>query len=259
MSLRYVSKCGAITAMCHLQARNVASAAVRSFSTSLRQAASTSSGVTGTFVGNVGPPPNSLHLTASPAYPYAPNATIKNTPVPSNSNMSEKRPNRRGIMAGLHAELKQEYDPSSKLTSLFSRKSSERIPVGSVVLVETYTNATKTGMSTFSGILLAVRRRGVSTSFVIRNIVSKTGVEIRFNLYSPLLKDVKVVQRALAGKDDRSGRLRRTRRAKLYYLRRDNRKLASIGKSIATMRAQQQAQRTPVRSGTQTGAHRKSG
>ena len=146
-------------------------------------------------------------------------------------------------MALLEAQLQTERDPNARFTSLFSRKSKVQIPPGSVLLVETYTNPSKTSFSTFSGILIAIRRRGLSSSFVLRNIVSKLGVEIRFNLYSPLLKDIKVVQRALAGKDDKTGKLRRTRRAKLYYLREDDRKLAGIGKSIAALRAKEEAEK----------------
>ena len=153
-------------------------------------------------------------------------------------------------MATLHAQLRSERDPNNRLTSLFSRKSKDQIPPGSVLLVETYNDASKTTVNTFSGILIAIRRRGMSTSFILRNIVSKLGVEIRFSLYSPLLKDIRVVQRATAGKDDKTGGLRRARRAKLYYLRNDNRKLAGISKSVAALRAREEAKKAaakPVR------------
>lgn len=143
-------------------------------------------------------------------------------------------------MASLTQDMRHQHDPTGRLTALFSRTSTERVPPGSVLLVETWTNASKTTFSTFSGVLLAVRRRGTATSIVLRNVVQKLGVEVRFNVYSPLLKDIKVVQRALAGKDQKGGNLRRARRAKLYYLRRDDRKLAGIGKAIQSLRNEQQ-------------------
>jgi large subunit ribosomal protein L19 len=146
-------------------------------------------------------------------------------------------------MAAVEAQLRSERDPTSRFTSLFSRTSKDRIPPGSVLLVETYTTASKTSTSTFAGILIAIRRRGVSSSFVLRNIVNKLGVEIRFNMYSPLLKDIKIVQKASVGKNDTTGKLRRARRAKLYYLRNDDRKLASIGKSIAALRTREEAEK----------------
>lgn len=84
---------------------------------------------------------------------------------------------------------------------------------------------------------------------MVRNIVSKLGVEVRFNLYSPLLKDIKIVQRATAGKNDKKGGLRRTRRAKLYYLRSDDRKLAGISKSVAALRTREEAKRVALATG----------
>lgn len=97
----------------------------------------------------------------------------------------------------------------------------------------------------------------------------KLGVEVRFNLYSPLLKDIKVVMRANAtkqvkklGKKDtvnegkmgekkpnkgindgdqqKSLGLRRTRRAQLYYLRKDDRKLNAVGNVIKKMREEEE-------------------
>ena len=146
----------------------------------------------------------------------------------------------RGVMPKVHEDLRARYDPGNRLTRLFDRNSPDRIPPGSVLVVESWTSPLKTGFSSFSGVLLAVRRRGVSTSFVLRNLVMKLGVEMRFNLYSPLLKDIKVVQRALAGKNDKSGKLRRTRRAKLYYLRKDDRRLAGVGNVIKQQRLEEE-------------------
>ncbi|SPO31841.1 related to 50S ribosomal protein L19 [Ustilago trichophora] len=144
------------------------------------------------------------------------------------------------VMPRVHSELRARYDPGNRLTKLFDRKSADRIPSGSVLIVESWTTPLKTNFSSFSGVLIAVRRRGVSTSFVLRNLVQKLGVEMRFNLYSPLLKDVRVIQKAEAGKNDKSGKLRRTRRAKLYYLRKDDRRLAGIGNVIKQQRLQEE-------------------
>lgn len=98
----------------------------------------------------------------------------------------------------------------------------------------------KTNFSTFAGIVMAIRRRGVSTSFRLRNLVQKLGVEMVFRIYSPLLKDIRVIQRATAGKDKKAGGLRRTRRAKLYYLRNDDRRLAGISSLIRVHRAKEE-------------------
>lgn len=95
-------------------------------------------------------------------------------------------------------------------SELFSRKNPNGIRPGSVVLVETFNGPNETTTSTFMGICIAIRRKGIDTNFTLRNIVMRVGVEQRYSLYSPLLKSVKVMQKPNEDK---------FRRAKLYYLR----------------------------------------
>lgn len=59
----------------------------------------------------------------------------------------------------------------------------------------------------FTGTVIARRGRGISETFTVRRIVDNEGVERIFPLHSPNVVNIKPV---------RSGR---TRRAKLYYLR----------------------------------------
>ncbi len=59
----------------------------------------------------------------------------------------------------------------------------------------------------FTGTVIARKGRGINETFTVRRIVNDEGVERIFPLHSPNVIDVKSV---------RSGR---TRRAKLYYLR----------------------------------------
>jgi large subunit ribosomal protein L19 len=66
----------------------------------------------------------------------------------------------------------------------------------------------------FTGTVIARKGRGINETFTVRRIVNDEGVERIFPLHSPNVIDVKSV---------RSGR---TRRAKLYYLRK------RTGKSI---------------------------
>ncbi|KAI9286371.1 translation protein SH3-like domain-containing protein [Umbelopsis sp. AD052] len=95
---------------------------------------------------------------------------------------------------------------------LFSRKNPNRIHPGSVLLVETLNSKAKESTSTFMGVVIAIRRKGLETTFTLRNLVMKVGVEQRFALYSPMLKSIKVLQPA-GSKDTKF------RRAKLFYLR----------------------------------------
>jgi large subunit ribosomal protein L19 len=59
----------------------------------------------------------------------------------------------------------------------------------------------------FTGTVIARKGRGINETFIVRRIVNNEGVERIFPLHSPNVVDVRPV---------RSGR---TRRAKLYYLR----------------------------------------
>jgi large subunit ribosomal protein L19 len=59
----------------------------------------------------------------------------------------------------------------------------------------------------FTGTVIARKGRGISETFTVRRIVNNEGVERIFPLHSPNVLDVRAI---------RSGK---TRRAKLYYLR----------------------------------------
>lgn len=63
---------------------------------------------------------------------------------------------------------------------------------------------------------MGIRRRGVDTSFTLRNVISRLGVETSFKIYSPMIKEVKIVKRAEGGKT--SG-VKDLKRAKVNYLR----------------------------------------
>jgi large subunit ribosomal protein L19 len=65
----------------------------------------------------------------------------------------------------------------------------------------------KERVQVFSGTVIARRGRGINEMFTVRRIVGNEGVERIFPLHSPNILDIKPV---------RSGK---TRRAKLYYLR----------------------------------------
>ncbi len=60
----------------------------------------------------------------------------------------------------------------------------------------------------FRGVVISIRGRGVGRTFTVRNIgKAQVGVERIFPLFSPLIKQIRVLRRG------------KVRRAKLYYLR----------------------------------------
>ena len=65
----------------------------------------------------------------------------------------------------------------------------------------------KTRIQIFSGTVISRKGRGINETFIVRRVVADEGVERIFPLHSPNVVDVRPI---------RSGK---TRRAKLYYLR----------------------------------------
>ncbi|MCO5558838.1 hypothetical protein L7F22_012426 [Adiantum nelumboides] len=78
---------------------------------------------------------------------------------------------------------------------------------GDVVQLKVEVPENKRRNSTFRGIVMAIRRSGVQSTFRIRRFLAGVGVELLFPLYSPNIKELKVLEH------------RRVRRNKLYYMR----------------------------------------
>ncbi|KAJ6516118.1 translation protein SH3-like domain-containing protein [Mycena sanguinolenta] len=139
--------------------------------------------------------------TAAKTYPFSKTALIRPEPY-----VAPPEPLKlgKGLMPYLSKTLPTP-EKQQMLRHLFSRQSRHQLYPGSIITV-TVDHAP----STFTGVLLAIRRRGPDTSFVVRNIIQRTGVEMQFFVNSPHLKQIKVLQKPPR---------RRMRRAKLYYLR----------------------------------------
>ncbi|KAF8076159.1 translation protein SH3-like domain-containing protein [Lyophyllum atratum] len=98
--------------------------------------------------------------------------------------------------------------------TLFSRHSPNQILPGSILQL-----TLEHAPATFTGVLMGIRRRGLDTSILLRNIIQRTGVEMQFFVNSPHVKDIKVLQKPPGG---------RMRRAKLFYLRDSPEKMSMI-------------------------------
>ena len=62
-------------------------------------------------------------------------------------------------------------------------------------------------LQSFEGVVIAVRKRGLNSSFTVRKISHGEGVERVFQTHSPLIESIEVKRRGAV------------RRAKLYYMR----------------------------------------
>ena len=74
----------------------------------------------------------------------------------------------------------------------------------------------------FEGVVIAKRKRGISSSFIVRKMSSGEGVERTFQTYSPLIASIEVKRRG------------DVRRAKLYYLRSRSGKSARIREKLGS-------------------------
>jgi large subunit ribosomal protein L19 len=80
--------------------------------------------------------------------------------------------------------------------------------VGDTVKVMTkIAEGDKTRLHPFEGVIIALKRHGIRSSFTVRRISFGEGVERVFPFYSPNIERIEVLKRAKAG------------RSKLYYLR----------------------------------------
>jgi len=143
--------------------------------------------------------------TPTPApYIFSKTALIAPQTKIENSPPHEKLAKGVGLMAYLHKTL---YTPekAKMMEGLFSKRSPTCLRVGSIVTV---TN--EQAPTTFTGVLIGIRRRGPDSSILLRNILQRTGLEMQFFPNAPGVKEVKVI------KPPPNGRMRR---AKLFYLR----------------------------------------
>jgi ribosomal protein L19 len=119
-------------------------------------------------------------------------------------------------------------DPTGARTRLFSRENVDRANVGDILLVRL-----KNG-DQYAGVCLNIRRQGVDTAILLRNNLTRVGVEMWYKIYSPNVEGIEVVQR----------KEKRARRARLYYMRQPRHDIGSVDNIVR----QYQRQRAMLRS-----------
>ncbi|KAJ6701217.1 RIBOSOMAL PROTEIN L19 [Salix koriyanagi] len=90
------------------------------------------------------------------------------------------------------------------------RRRKDRFPdirTGDIVEIKLEVPENRRRLSIYKGIVISKQNAGIHTTIRIRRIIAGIGVEIVFPLYSPNIKEIKVVKH------------RKVRRARLYYLR----------------------------------------
>lgn len=137
-------------------------------------------------------------------YPPARSSKIKiHKPLPG--------PPIKDSMSGVSTNLMARYDPTGERQAMISRKNPKGLRVGQVLSVQAYNNyPAARPTSVFSGYLIGIKRSGIESSLRLRGQIMRMGTEMRFPLFSPTIKEIKVI------KDTPPKRIRR---AKLFYMR----------------------------------------
>ncbi|KAE8352758.1 translation protein SH3-like domain-containing protein [Aspergillus coremiiformis] len=133
---------------------------------------------------------------------------IKIYPPPPSTRAACKDP----VAAVTESQLKV-LDPNGERKALFDyRRSPRSVKVGDILRV-TFKNG-----DPFSGVCLSIRLRGIDTAFLLRNELTRVGVEMWVKVFSPTVKSVEIVQRTE----------KRKRRARLYYMRQPRHDMRSV-------------------------------
>ncbi|KXJ94456.1 translation protein SH3-like domain-containing protein [Microdochium bolleyi] len=111
-----------------------------------------------------------------------------------------------------HAQQIRRLDRTGARTALFSKTSKDSVRPGDVLQVST------TRGEPFAGVVMSVKRAGVDSAVLLRNHLTKVGVEMWFKIYSPSVTGIDIVWR----------KPRRARRARLYYLRKPKRDMGNV-------------------------------
>ncbi|KAE8313806.1 heterokaryon incompatibility protein-domain-containing protein [Aspergillus transmontanensis] len=124
---------------------------------------------------------------------------LKVYPAPPSSRTVCKDP----VAAVTESQLAA-LDPTGERKALFDyRRNPRSVKVGDILRV-TFKNG-----DPFSGVCLSIRLRGIDTTFLLRNELTRVGVEMWVKVFSPNVESVEIVQRTE----------KRKRRARLYYMR----------------------------------------
>ncbi|KAF7052923.1 hypothetical protein CFC21_060943 [Triticum aestivum] len=183
-------------------------------------------------------PPSSAikHLRPCGFTPPTGNRFISRDGVPASSGFCAKVLMTRGLSTVGTAEVAEDEDDSSSpavehpprikfkrpdktarhIMNILNKEAVEKVRTereipdvqpGCIIQMRLQVPENKRRESTLKGIVIARRNAGINTTFRLRRLVAGVGVESVFPLYSPNIKEMKILDR------------KKVRRAKLYYLR----------------------------------------
>ncbi|KAL1632567.1 hypothetical protein SLS56_003466 [Neofusicoccum ribis] len=161
--------------------------------------------------------PRALHANGLIKQSSKAHTRIKTYPPPPTATARCKDP-----IAAITASQLAVLDSSGARAQLFSRANPDAAKVGDILLVR------QRNGDPFAGVCLNIRRRGVDTAILLRNQLTRVGVEMWYKVYSPNVEGIEVVQR----------REKRARRARLYYMRKPKHDMGSVENIVRQYRRQ---------------------
>ncbi|KAK7960956.1 ribosomal protein L19 [Apiospora saccharicola] len=88
-----------------------------------------------------------------------------------------------------HAQQIRRLDRTGARTALFSKKNPDAAKPGDVLQVTTNRG------EPFAGVCLSIKRAGVDTAILLRNHLTKVGVEMWYKIYSPNVLGIEIIWR----------------------------------------------------------------
>ncbi|KAI1494731.1 translation protein SH3-like domain-containing protein [Biscogniauxia mediterranea] len=166
------------------------------------------------------PPPPPPPSTATPAKKVAFHvikSTVPHKPVRTAFAVYPRAPSARATnpeaLKAFHAQQVRRLDKTGARTALFSKANPDAAKPGDVLQV-----TTNRGGEPFAGVCLSIRRAGVDTAILLRNQLTKIGVEMWFKIYSPTVTGIEIIWR----------RPKRARRARLTYMRKPKHDMGNV-------------------------------
>ena len=99
-------------------------------------------------------------------------------------------------MDTLRSEYRQQLDSNESRWSLFKRNTPDYVPAGSTLTVSYYENRTLNRLCSFTGFLIGIRRHLSSPTIILRGVVNNLPVEQVFQIFSPLIKEIRCDKKA---------------------------------------------------------------
>ncbi|ODV93635.1 hypothetical protein PACTADRAFT_35394 [Pachysolen tannophilus NRRL Y-2460] len=109
------------------------------------------------------------------------------------------------LMDVIRADQYKKLDPSGIKQKLLDSKNPTRLRSGDIVRIN-YKNNIKPSIT---GMIIALNRAGLESNLLLRNQVTKIGVELRVSVFNPIIERIDILRKPMTYRP----------RNKLYYIR----------------------------------------